>query len=55
MVAPPALAVRVLAALEGKASVINVVHLPNAALRPDGDLILSDVAREDASVVFWRP
>lgn len=52
MVAPPALAERVLAALERKASVINVVHLPGAARRPTGDLILCDVAREDASVVL---
>ena len=30
---------------------LNVVHLPGVARRPDGDLILCDVAREDASVV----
>ncbi len=33
-------------------SVINVVHLEGAAQRPDGDLILCDVAREDASVII---
>ena len=52
IVAPPALAERVLAALERKSSVINVVHLPGAARRPSGDLILCDVAREDGSVVL---
>ena len=52
MVAPPALAERVLAALERKASVINVIHLPGAARSPSGDVILCDVAREDASVVL---
>lgn len=52
MVAPPALAERVLAALERKASVINVIHLPGAARSPSGDVILCDVAREDTSVVL---
>jgi uncharacterized hydrophobic protein (TIGR00271 family) len=52
MVAPPALAERVLAVLEQNASVINVIHLPGAARRPSGDVILCDVAREDASVVL---
>jgi uncharacterized hydrophobic protein (TIGR00271 family) len=32
-------------------SALNVVRLAGAAERPDGDLILCDVAREDASVV----
>ena len=52
MVAPPVLAQRVLVALESRASVINVVHLPGAARQPTGDLILCDVAREDASIVL---
>jgi len=52
MVAPPPLAERVLAALERHQSVLNVVRLPDAARRPRGDLILCDVAREDASVVL---
>ncbi|MEJ7787383.1 MAG: DUF389 domain-containing protein, partial [Solirubrobacteraceae bacterium] len=42
----------VLAALERRASVLNVIHLPGAARNPSGDLILCDVAREDASVVL---
>jgi uncharacterized hydrophobic protein (TIGR00271 family) len=33
-------------------SVINVVFLPGAAQKPEGDVILCDVAREDASVVL---
>jgi uncharacterized hydrophobic protein (TIGR00271 family) len=33
-------------------SVLNVVHLRGAARKPDGDLILCDVAREDASVII---
>ena len=33
-------------------AVTNVVRLPGAARKPDGDLILCDVAREDASVVI---
>jgi uncharacterized hydrophobic protein (TIGR00271 family) len=38
--------------LEADASVVNVVHLPGAARKPDGDLVLADVAREDASVLL---
>jgi uncharacterized hydrophobic protein (TIGR00271 family) len=33
-------------------SVINVIRLDGAARRPDGDVVLCDVAREDASVVI---
>ena len=50
--AAPALAERVLDLLEHKATVLNIVHLPGVARRPGGDLILCDVAREDASVVL---
>jgi uncharacterized hydrophobic protein (TIGR00271 family) len=32
-------------------SVANVIHLPGAAAKPHGDVILCDVAREDASVI----
>src|SRR5215216_6357726 len=38
--------------LERSASVCNVVFLAGAARRPAGDVILADVAREDASVVI---
>src|SRR5918998_2069902 len=30
----------------------NLIHVPGAASKPDGDLILVDVAREDASVIL---
>jgi uncharacterized hydrophobic protein (TIGR00271 family) len=33
-------------------SVCNLIRLPQAATRPDGDAIFCDVAREDASVVL---
>ena len=41
-----------MAALESSPAVCNIVHLPGAARRPDGDLIMCDVAREAASVVL---
>ena len=34
------------------ASAIDVICVPNASRRPDGDLILCDVAREDVSVII---
>lgn len=42
----------VLDLLRGTASVINLVFLPGAAEKPEGDVILCDVAREDASVII---
>jgi uncharacterized hydrophobic protein (TIGR00271 family) len=51
IVAPPEAATRALELLGASESVSNVVHLPGAARKPAGDLILADVAREDASVV----
>ena len=42
----------VMRVLEGTPSVLNIIRLPAAAKRPDGDVILADVAREDASVVL---
>lgn len=38
--------------LEGIPSVVNLVYLERAARKPEGDVILCDVAREDASVVI---
>jgi uncharacterized hydrophobic protein (TIGR00271 family) len=38
--------------LEGIPSVTNLVYLKHAARKPQGDVILCDVAREDASVVI---
>jgi uncharacterized hydrophobic protein (TIGR00271 family) len=37
--------------LENTASVCNLIYLERAAHRPEGDVILCDVAREDASVI----
>src|ERR687891_944774 len=37
--------------LENTASVCNLIYLERAAHRPEGDVILVDVAREDASVI----
>jgi uncharacterized hydrophobic protein (TIGR00271 family) len=38
--------------LEGSESVCNVVYLADVVRKPPGDVILADVAREDASVVI---
>jgi uncharacterized hydrophobic protein (TIGR00271 family) len=43
---------RALELLERHESVCNLVHLAGAARNPPGDVILADVAREDASVVI---
>jgi uncharacterized hydrophobic protein (TIGR00271 family) len=51
LVVPSERAERVLATLERIPSVLNVVHLREAARRPDGDLILCDVPREAASLI----
>ena len=52
IVAPEDVAHRALEVLEGSPAVLNVVHLHGAAHKPDGDLILCDVAREEASVIL---
>ncbi len=52
IVVPSDRAEPILALLQSIDSVINVVHLPSVARKPDGDMILCDVAREDASVVI---
>jgi uncharacterized hydrophobic protein (TIGR00271 family) len=52
IVSPPDRTDAVLEVLESTPSVINVVRFKDAAKRPDGDLILCDVAREDASVIL---
>ena len=51
IVAPSHQAEKALELLRRTHSVINLVHLPGAAVRPEGDVILCDVAREEASVV----
>jgi uncharacterized hydrophobic protein (TIGR00271 family) len=52
IVAPAGLAQKVLDLLDGTPSACNVVHLPTAARRPDGDMVLCDVAREEASILI---
>ncbi|MEX2108804.1 MAG: DUF389 domain-containing protein [Solirubrobacterales bacterium] len=43
---------KVLGLLEAAPSTCNLVFLPGAARQPSGDVVLCDVAREDASVVI---
>lgn len=45
-------AARALTLLEGSESVCDIVHLAGVGRCPEGDLILCDVAREDASVLL---
>jgi uncharacterized hydrophobic protein (TIGR00271 family) len=52
IVAPADLAGRVLDLLSAAPSVFDVVHLEGAARKPHGDVILCDVAREDASQII---
>jgi uncharacterized hydrophobic protein (TIGR00271 family) len=52
IVAPMDVSHRALDLLLGSPSVLNIVHLHGAAQKPDGDVILCDVAREDASVII---
>jgi uncharacterized hydrophobic protein (TIGR00271 family) len=52
IVVPADRSAKVLALLEATPSVCNLVFLARAARQPAGDVILCDVAREDASVVI---
>jgi len=52
IVVPPERTEETLAVLESCASVVNVILVAGAARKPAGDVILCDVAREDASVVL---
>ena len=52
IVAPEDVAHQALELLCASPAVINVVHLPAASRKPKGDVILCDVAREDASVII---
>lgn len=51
---PADLADSVCGLLESLPSALNLVHLPGVARDPEGDLVLVDVAREDASAVIAR-
>jgi uncharacterized hydrophobic protein (TIGR00271 family) len=52
IVSPPDRSERVLEVLENDKAVCNVVFLEGVARAPAGDVVLADVAREDASVVI---
>jgi uncharacterized hydrophobic protein (TIGR00271 family) len=52
LVSPPALTSRVMDTLTRTESVFNIIRLDGVAQRPEGDVILCDVAREDASVIL---
>jgi uncharacterized hydrophobic protein (TIGR00271 family) len=52
IVAPPGLVRRALDLLVESPAVVNVIHLEGASRKPRGDVILCDVAREEASVVI---
>ena len=52
IVAPGDEARQALELLTAAPAVANVVHLPGFARKPQGDLILCDVARPDASVII---
>ena len=52
IVAPPDLTDQVMGVLHDSPAVCNMVVLPAAATRPDGDVLLCDVARETASIVL---
>ncbi len=52
IVAPADRADRAMELLRGSPSACNLIRLPGAAERPPGDMILCDVAREDASVIM---
>lgn len=52
IVAPGGCATHVLELLKASPSVLNVIHFAGAAKKPEGDVILCDVAREDASVIL---
>jgi uncharacterized hydrophobic protein (TIGR00271 family) len=54
LVVPGGRAAQVLGLLGREPSVANLIHLPGAALAPEGDVVLCDVAREEASVVLER-
>ena len=52
IVAPEDVAHQALEVLNGSEAVLNIVHLHGVAKKPEGDVILCDVAREEASVIL---
>jgi uncharacterized hydrophobic protein (TIGR00271 family) len=51
LVVPAGETAQVLELLEGSDAVASIVRVPGASIRPVGDLVLCDVAREEASVL----
>jgi uncharacterized hydrophobic protein (TIGR00271 family) len=51
IIAPTESAEHALALLRESPYVCNVIHLPGCAFKPDGDVILCDVARHEVSVI----
>jgi uncharacterized hydrophobic protein (TIGR00271 family) len=54
IVTPPDRTAQIQAILCEDVAVWNVIVLPGAGVRPPGDVVLADVAREDASVIVAR-
>ena len=52
IVAPADRADRVTRCCARRASAIDVIRVPDASTQPSGDLVMCDVAREDASVII---
>jgi uncharacterized hydrophobic protein (TIGR00271 family) len=52
VVSPPERSAAVYELMLDDPAVCNVVRLPGVARRPDGDLVMADVAREDASLLL---
>lgn len=52
IVVPTDLAERTLELLGASSAVVNLIHFPGASFKPPGDVILCDVAREEASIVI---
>ncbi|GAA1278517.1 DUF389 domain-containing protein [Sphaerisporangium rubeum] len=52
VIAPPARTPDVLRMLTGAAGVTNVIELPGAGRRPEGDLVMFEVTREGANAVI---
>ena len=51
VVSPPGRTNEVVELLTDDDAICNIVRMENASIRPDGDVVMADVAREDASVI----
>jgi uncharacterized hydrophobic protein (TIGR00271 family) len=51
LIVPGESAAGVLTALERSPAIVNIVRIPGASMKPEGDLVLCDVAREETSVI----